>query len=294
MNFPQKIHEYTFVNILQDIPARSEYAFAEYHSSNGKAICKLYQGKPTTKAARFLRNEAKVYSFVASFFGSHTGKIGKKTILIPKLIDHVSSETMSYILTEKVEGKLLAELSPEENVTVLEGLIQYFKKTQDNNGLADLPQRSSPSLLMLFVVYLLKLWVRKPAYIFLSSQTIAPVLEGFLRLGRNPQKSLVHRDLGGYNNIFISPSHISVIDFQISVSSHWLFEVANILTTRWYNDAFIQAFRNGEVVKNIRNDAEQKAIFKAFTLYATILLMASSTQKIDQKILQNLEWGLAL
>lgn len=279
--FPITIKDLTYVKTLHSKPVRQEYSFALYSSSTGKEyVCKLWSGKTKGQSWKDLVNEIAVYKAFAALSKSAHKKLATNfpNTYVPKLYTSSTTDTLVYLVIEKVEGTLLRKSSTtKQSLTVYAETISYFKQLSDSTAFVrSIPEhRTASQLLLFFHAVALRVGQRFPSLIPLTLQSIIAVYKGMWAMAQDKNVSFVHRDLGGYNNILVQGNKYSVIDFQLACLTHPLVEVTNILASRKKDLSFTKGFFASDLWTDIKQDAQQVSIFRALLIYAAMLNVAT-------------------
>lgn len=288
--FPKKIGQYSYVERLKGMAEKSQYSFAIYKNGNSTAICKLWtSGNGNTQNRQWLVNEINSYLTIDAII--ELSGIDHLEVDVPALIDYHIEDKKTYILLEKVSGTLASELPAEKAVAIYKKALEFFDKINDNltDNYFNMKTRSNLKIVVLFYVYALIALIKNLNHGVAILRAMFTFLLSIPQLLTHNKFSFVHRDLGGFNNILVNKKTIHIIDFQISVLTHPLVEVANIISTKWSDQKFIKAFSTDKLFKNILI-SEEKNILKAFLQYGAIFDLATGIGKKSEESVSQLQF----
>ncbi len=277
--FPAKIQHYTLFEVLSDINEKSAYHFAIYTNRSGKKFfCKLWTGEKKDQDFTWISNEIGVYQFFDSTYKTHQKEIKKNfpDIKIPKMYVSSIEDSLAYFLTDFIEGKPLEGLSDDKKAVVFQRVIQYFHFM---SSLAVSQQKTlrvfgATRLFLLFHYYIIKVALSSKIHYKSLLQILWKFYVGFFELIRTNHLSFVHRDLGFADNIILQGKTIAIIDFQLSVLSNPLMEIANITIALWNEKKLRTKFLNSRYVSSLLDDEGKKKQMNAFLAHAFLVSTA--------------------
>ncbi len=282
--FPKSITHYTLVEVLHDLAPRSAYHFALYEDSNKKKyLCKLWTGEHKDQNYTWIVNEIAVYKSFSSVYKKHSTEITTTfpEINIPQMVHQELSDTKAFLLTEYIEGSILDYESQNKKSEVLLRVIQYF------NLLSPFLKKEPHNIMKLgifplfvrFHYYLLKVVLSGVINLKSIIKMIIPFYLGLPELLKNQDSIFVHRDLGFADNVLLKNQQIFIIDFQLSVLTNPLMEIANVTVATWQEKEFRENFLSSNYIQNLLSSRSARKQYKALVIYAFLVSTSLGIEK---------------
>lgn len=297
--FPQQIAEFTLVGPLSGLIKNSHYHFAIYENVAGQQfVCKLWSSKQKDQYYQWIQNEIHAYEILNKLISANRAHIQAEFphIQIPE-IHYVSiTDTQVIFIMDKVEGELLSLQDPDTLLDSYEQLIEYFQLLTKciQKEPTHILRRTVLQYFVLFHAYFLKSLLNHPDQIGYLITKLPVVYKGMLRLLSDRELVLVHRDLGGLNNVFINKKKLSIIDFENLTFTYRMVQLANIIITKWSNQPFIKVFFTSELFNRIRQNPSDRDAFKALLIYGAMVDLGTGTGRSKAESIQAIEAAIAI
>lgn len=282
--FPKRIRKYSYYKTLTNLKRKSRFNFAIYRDEkNNEYICKVWIGKKKDQRYYWIENEIKSYRLLHELHQDNKELIEKKfpEIFIPKLYDSVISVNKAYLLIDKVTGKVSHDFSPKEVISTYSKVISYFSfisKLISKKKIL-ITHRNAFHYFFLFHLYLLKAFRHSSLSLTDSLSCLKTFYTGIFYLFSQDSHYLVHRDVGGANNVLIDKKKISIIDFEILTQTYQIVQIANIISTEWPNQEFIQHFFSSTMFKKIKGSVNELRTFKSMLVYSAIVDLSTGIKE---------------
>ncbi len=253
--FPNRIGEYVFVK--EFFPQRSSktYRYGIYKNGSGeKAIAKQWIGKKHSLPWYSLANEISVYRVLQETLRAHPEVTEKfPHIHIPRFIDEVEDKKSLILLIECLEeSKPLIEFPEEkrlETYAQVLGYLAFLGKYIKGKRLVSISHRTAWHTVILFPIIFARALLRHPScivFIFRSAIAYMRRIPCLFKAG----VSFSHRDLGGWN-ILARGDDVWIIDFQLAVLTHPLFDAVSIALKTWEDPNFGKKFLESVYMKEL-------------------------------------------
>lgn len=284
---PNKIGNFKLAKPILEDKKNNKFQYGIYRDTEGKEyIAKQLSLKNPGIDEYWLRNEMGVYSSLTNLY-EQKGNIIKKMfpdIYIPKLVGIIDDQTRLVLLTEKISGKTLFDIPMNERIKHIEEAIQYFRflnTIHDFKKEAPTQRRPAKLLILLSLAFVGALKNHPDQW----NKILRGLKEIFSNLAfilNQKDMKLIHRDIG-YSNILLSDSGAKyVIDFELSSYMHPMWEVVQIVVGCWKREGFNEAFSKSEEMANILNDNDLRKIYKLFSIYSGIHLLATHGKNVPK------------
>lgn len=271
MNFPPRIGEYIFTRELSPKAVSPDYRFGLYANMQGQeGFCKLWTQAGPNKGERELANETAIFRALSSL----DPVVQYSDIHIPRYLDSGATPTSRYLLVEYCPGEYLSETATKtELLANYQHIIEYFQllSTKESFRAQVSARRTAWQLWFFYLIHLANALLLQPGLIGLGLLSLWPVSRGLWEMGWSQSNSLVHRDLGGYNNTLWQSNRVIVIDFQLGCLTHPLMEWANCIATRENDPEFLEVFFASDVWDKIDSVGSQRRIFLALVIYGVMI-----------------------
>lgn len=259
ITFPNRIGDYAFVE--EFFPQRSSktYRYGIYQNGSGeKAIAKQWVGKSRSLSWYLLANEISVYRVLWDVLSTHP-EITQKFphVHIPRFIDEVERENSLILLIEYLEeSRPLIDFPKERRIATYAQVLEYFSllgKYIKEKQLVPISCRTVWHSMVLFPIVFVRSLLRHPSYgLFIFRSAIVYIVR--IPCLFKASLSFSHRDLGDWN-ILVRGDDVWIIDFQLSVCTHPLFDAVSITLKAWedpdFGKRFLEsAYMQGLLAKN--------------------------------------------
>ncbi|GAB4027743.1 MAG: hypothetical protein Fur0011_6500 [Candidatus Microgenomates bacterium] len=217
------------------------FIFGEYKDQNdNRYIAKIHVGSAYSKAAGFLRNEARIYQQLKP-----TSRVSA-----PSLYAYHEAYNYRYLILSKVVGHDLTKVEPKTQVKAITECIAYLDSQPKLHGIQYRPALYWLSLLpFLIILNIIKGTLPIMVIIRLTFYSIKQALYLLFR-----PLTLVHRDLN-YQNCFVTKKGLSLIDYQLTAYADPLLEYAVILLKYSLQPSFIKSITKTSRYKRLVNNA---------------------------------------
>lgn len=276
ISFPTTIEECTYVRTLHNEPVRLSYQFALYEDKNGKKyLCKMCGMDSSIADRNGLENEIRVYQAFRAISPSIRSKASDMFphFVIPEMLSWHSSDTMIYLLIEYLPGTFLSQSNSKiQSVEIYAQASLFFQELSKSSAfIRAIPQkRTVLHFFILFHQSFVGSLIRFPAQWKFILSSAPRFYRGLFAMALDGKMNFVHRDLGGDNNVLLTKDHVVLIDYQISVLTHPLVELANIIASRKLDSDFSDAFFQSDVWRDLKRSGRNVLIFRSLLLYESL------------------------
>lgn len=282
---PERIGAYRLVRTIEKANSSgNQYQFGIYKDAAGKQLfAKQWSGLVKNIEYFWLFNEIEVYRVVNMISAKEHDSIIKKFphIHVPRLIATLREESRLLLLTEHVEGKDL-ELAPQdEGIRAMEEAAEYFMEISGHitpHMLRSFIKRGFTYIVGNFFVMFIRAAVRNPKIIPSLARALVAFTMRLRSLFKTSELKLVHRDIT-YFNILFQKEKLYLIDYELSVLTHPLFEITQIITGAWRRKGFWEIFYASDTMKKIFAHKTSRDSYWALTLYTAFHRMATCPRK---------------
>lgn len=279
IQFPNIIGKYRFVKEIFKKRVHRPYRFGLYINNVGKkAIAKQWCGKRKDFDYYSLHNEIKVYKVIYQLYKRKENEIIKKfpNIHIPNLIKVIDTDNRLLLFIEKINNKTINYFNINTRIEIYEKLIDYFNflyKQLDNTDRDILDKRKMLNMIFISPLILLKTIITYP-FILPSILRATGILITLLPILLKEKKmSFIQKSLED-SNILYDGKNIYIIDFQLSVIAHPIFEIVQIMIFSWKDKKFIKAFYNSKTVKRVLDNPTTLSVYQGLAIIAILIQIA--------------------
>lgn len=279
---PEALGEYA---LLEEIPrpeGDNECQFGLYGaSSSGKfAIAKQWTGTRKDSTHYWLYNEAMVYEALASLGKESQNLLKEKypKISSPELLKIITEENRVLLLLEKVAGENLETLPVKERMPVYEESLGYLKLLSSlipAEKLRRLNHRNMFYVSLMFPLLWLRAFTRAASALGDLSRGALIFFKSVPLLLSQNKPALVHRDLTDLNILIDGKGRIKLLDFELTVVTHPMFEVTQIMTGAWRKQEFWPEFYKTPAMKRIFENPETFRIYRTLSVYTAVHRLAT-------------------
>ena len=275
IEFPEQINGFALASVGKRSTS-DKYLTADYVDADGKhAIAKQWTGRHKNLGYYWLQNEIRFYKFLDQVYRESTPELLQRfpDIRVPKLIATIEEENRLVLLVEYIQSQSIQALPDAEQVKIYEKLFSYLdlldQRFIQQSEIA-LPVRPMAFLILRFPLVALLATIRHPKIFFevLRSATIFTASIPTLLTQRTLR--IVHRDLNP-KNILIRDGKIYLIDFELSVRSHPLIEIAHIMMNAWKSPSIWELLWQSHWLQTLQRDKQGMRMYKSLSLYLALL-----------------------
>ncbi len=277
---PTRIGDFTFVKMLKTRDAIEAFSVGMYQNSVGnQAVAKQWVGNPYlwNESYYWLSNEIQAYKFLHTLYKEKGALIQKHfpNIRIPKVLQIIEEKGRLLLLMEMIPGKPFDQFSVNEYIEEFEKVISYFRFINRIAIFKDtgIHSRGRWYFLAVFPLIFLRAIAKHPKYAW-------DIIRGSLKFlslvfSIPLKKEFVHRDLND-SNLIKDGDTIGIIDFELSIRSHPLFDLVSIAFVSWHVPGFVDAFYKSPIVQEVCASDEDLKAYQALTLYSAIHLFSGT------------------
>ncbi len=260
--FPKYLNDYQFVQNFGEEKHFGDYQFALYKDSAGEMyFVKKWTGKRKNRAYHFLKNEVESYKYLNLCKSVND-------ITVPKLINIIEDKDTLCVILERVGGKDLSNLTPNDKINLFEKAMQFLASTNIPSSKYKIDKRPP-----LFWIAILPLITIKA--IILHPKLLVPILKGFCfvvsnsaRLISRKQRSLIHRDFNDYN-ILMGKKNNCLIDFQLASVADPIIDRVVLFLKYTYDPLMITTIKNHRNTQKIMlNISTREAFFTYLAIFS--------------------------
>ena len=272
--FPKEIKGFYFVQEIVKKKLPRPYEFAVYKNKSGKkAIAKAWIGKQKNFDYYSLLNEKNVYKELNNISKTKRVKIPEnyKKIYIPKLIDFIQDNNKLMLLIEMVNYSRIDMLPIKRKIEIYETLISYFNfigKVLIKKKNISLTRRSIYSFIFLFPFITIKAMVRYPKLVPILAKGFTHFMLLSYKLFKERDLTFIHKSLQ-VSNILSDGKKINIVDLQLSLISHPILELAQLIIFSWYDKRFVKEFYNSNLMKKILQKKRSFLTYEALSIYVS-------------------------
>lgn len=280
---PRHIASYRLVKRIERPVGDREFQFGLYRDDQGKeAIVKQWSGSKKDFGYYWLKNEIAVYQQFTSLYRATAPVLANlfPRIRPPNLLAVVQGPEQLLLLAENVAGQSLAD-KPAVAIETFEEALRYLAYINEfftPKARRHFLKRGMWYVVGLFPLLLLRAFFRNP-------KQLRQLAKAGLEFGRlipllleNNELSFIHRDLT-YFNLFITPENdIRILDFELSVLAHPIFELTTIVTGSWYRENFLQEFYKLKVMKQVLSHHPSFEIYRGLSIYTAVHRLATTVK----------------
>ncbi|NMC36489.1 phosphotransferase [Candidatus Beckwithbacteria bacterium] len=278
-HFPKTVGKYRFKAIAQSCNHQTSYRYAWYENNQGRqAIAKMWSGNIPNLDRYWIANDLLFHQLFNQLSRQERLNLQKKypNILIPKLLHFIVKPTRIVILFEKIDCVTVnkSNLSAKQKISLYENVFAYLHhlgQVQNKAVFSKLKKRGMNYNIGTFVAFAVKALLQYPKKISELWSAISIFFASTPLLLTHNELALAHRDIGDYNLLVAPGNKVYIIDFQLTVLTHPLFEIIDFLTDLWEDQDLFKLFWQSQTIQTILKTPKQKQIFKALAIYAIFL-----------------------
>ena len=296
VSFPTSIGGYRLIHPILECKEPKFYQFGLYQNSEGKqAIAKQWSGTRKNLNYYWLLNEINAYRGVWYLYKKNP-ELQKHYphIHIPKLLAVKQKSDRLIMLLEEVKGKSLETIKIPARIPIYEEVISFFRELGNHLDVSTsqmFRKRSAWTTGFLFIAYLGRAILKHPEQLPVLMKATFLFARRFPKLIQDKDISLVHRDLTP-SNIFLQGKEIWIIDFQLLVITHRIFELAALNLKRWKDRHYWHLFQSTQTMKNMLNNPDSFAVYQALTIYLSVLNFVNTYQVSHEAVYDYLQYWL--
>lgn len=298
-SFPKKIGDYRFVKTIMNERTDRPFQFAQYVSKVGnEAIAKRWTGRKKNFDYYSLVNEMKIYKELDTLYKTHGREIVKKypDIKIPRIIDVQKDKGMAMLVIEMIQYGPINSIDVREKIKIYQRAIEYLRFIGgliSKNKTSTIAKRSLASTILISPFISIKAIIQSP-------KTLGDVLKGLIillsttpLLLKENKVSLLHKSLEDFN-ILSDGKKISLVDFQLSVLEHPVYELAQIVLFSWHDKSFVNEFYFSKIMQRIFSKKTSFSVYKALCIYSGIMELAFGSKAEFNRNYSFLKHGISL
>lgn len=283
--FPSTISDYKFVKKTSS--TYHNFQIALYKNKKGKrAIAKAWSGYIKDYEYFTLENEVNLYKIFTSVFV----RVGKKNpsniknVTFPKLIDVYQDEKSLILLIEYIKGKSGLNMNTEKKYEIYYKVVEYLRFLGNNMNADEKQQvgkRSLSSMVFLYPAIVLAALCTNTGAWRKIMQSIPRFIQALPSALSSYENQLIHRDFH-FDNVILNGRKIYVIDFQFSLFSLWLVDVATMLRFVWKDKKFVLKILNDSNI-NI-SKLNRNNLFWLLSMHSATHGLTDKTLSKEEKI----------
>jgi hypothetical protein len=265
INFPKEVDTFKLVKVLNNKSVTGFFSFALYKNSSGeKVFCKGWFGQSKNIGYYWLKNETGVYDFLSK-------QVKDNKIRIPKYFGYYENKKSSLLFIEYINGKNVRYLHNKEKLSVYESVINYFGSINKNyvltpdNALIVLKQTD---IQLSFLFLITSTFIKYPNFRKMLIKIVSILVINRSSLNKSLKLGFVHRDI--VNNIYKMKGKYYVTDFQVSVVSVPLLELANFSLGLFKMKSLYESFRKSIGLYAPIGNKDNQILYKFYCLHAAL------------------------
>jgi hypothetical protein len=298
-DLPEKIGDFALVTKINRPEGHNECQFGIYKNQDGvEAIAKQWSGNYPNENYYWLVNERNVYRYLEDVNKKYQALLSEKfpDVVVPKLFQVAENQNRMVLLIEKLNGSTLTDPSFAERIDIFERGMQYLEfidKLESNYKSTLLGRTPGFFLFQVPILYLMAL-SRNPSWFFPLTKGLMYTLTFYLSFWKNFNPRVVHRDMTVNNVLKTVDGKVGLIDFQLSVYTDGMIELAQIMSGSFNMPEFRAEYYQHPRIKAIFADPAQYKSFLFASLYTALHLSATCKSSIQPRNLVYLKENIEL